>query len=148
MGYFQYPTFYSVNCYGGDNKAAALSPGAAHDRRAASERYTESTDEIGSAARRGARSGWRPFMMNEAGVGTPSLPLFCLVFACAKNLSGKRPSIHYLLQGSIHPNSKSVFSGGRCVGGAVRAGSDGLTFLSLDQLLDTLDDVVASLIMK
>jgi hypothetical protein len=89
MGYFQYPTFYSVNCYGGDNKAAALSPGAAHDRRAASERYTESTDEIGSAARRGARSGWRPFMMNEAGVGTPSLPLFCLVFACAKNLSGK-----------------------------------------------------------
>jgi hypothetical protein len=39
--------------------------------------------------------------MNEAGVGTPSLPLFCLVFACAKNLSGKRPSIHYLLQGSI-----------------------------------------------
>ena len=82
----------NVNCYGGDNKAAALSPGAAHDRRAASERYTESTDEIGSAARRGARSGWRPFMMNEAGVGTPSLPLFCLVFACAKNLSGKRPS--------------------------------------------------------
>ena len=34
------------------------------------------------------------------------------------------------------------------MGGAVRAGSDGLTFLSLDQLLDTLDDVVASLIMK
>ena len=101
MGYFQYPTFYSVNCYGGDNKAAALSPGAAHDRRAATERNTESTDEIGSAARRGARSGWRPFMMNEAGVGTPSLPLFCLVFACAKNLRGKRPSIHYLLQGSI-----------------------------------------------
>jgi hypothetical protein len=48
------------------NKAALLSPGAAHDRRAATERSPESADEIDSAARRGSRSGWRPSMMNEA----------------------------------------------------------------------------------
>jgi hypothetical protein len=28
--------------------------------------------------------------MNEVGDGTPSLPLFSLVFACAKNKCGKR----------------------------------------------------------
>ena len=48
-------------------KRPLLSPGAAHDHRAATERFPESTDEIGSAARRGGRCGWRPSMMNEAG---------------------------------------------------------------------------------
>ena len=67
MGYFQIRPKYSVICCGGDNKAAALNPGAAHDHRAATERFPESTDEIGSAARRGGRCGWRPSMMNEAG---------------------------------------------------------------------------------
>jgi hypothetical protein len=66
MGYFQYPTLYSVNYVAGDNKAAALIPGAAHDHRAATECCPESADEIGSAARRGCRSGWRSSMMNEA----------------------------------------------------------------------------------
>jgi hypothetical protein len=63
MGYFQYPTFYNVNRCGGDNK---VSPGAAHDRRAATERSPESANEIDSAARHGSRSGWQPSMMNEA----------------------------------------------------------------------------------
>ena len=49
MGYFQYPTFYSVNCCVSDNKTAALIPGATHDRRAATERSPESADEIGCA---------------------------------------------------------------------------------------------------
>ena len=66
MGYFQYPTLYSANYIAGDNKAAALIPGAAPDHRAATERSNESADEIGCAARRGCRSGWRPSMMNEA----------------------------------------------------------------------------------
>ena len=66
MGYFQYPTLYSVSCCVSDNKAAALIPGAAPDHRAATERSNESADEIGCAARRGCRSGWRPSMMNEA----------------------------------------------------------------------------------
>ena len=43
-----------------------LSPGAAHDRRAATEGSPESADEIGCASRRGDHSGWRPSMMNEA----------------------------------------------------------------------------------
>ena len=66
MGYFQYPTLHSVNYVAGDNKAAALIPGAAHDRRAATEPSPESAEEIGCAARRGGCSGWRPSMMNEA----------------------------------------------------------------------------------
>jgi hypothetical protein len=66
MGYFQYPTLYSVNYVAGDNKAATLIPGAAHDRRAATEPSPESAEEIGCAARRGGCSGWRPSIMNEA----------------------------------------------------------------------------------
>jgi hypothetical protein len=51
-GVFPISDLYSVKYVAGNNKSAALSPGATHDRRAATERYTESTDEIGSAARR------------------------------------------------------------------------------------------------
>jgi hypothetical protein len=86
MGYLQYPTLYTVNCCSGNNKAAALSPGAAHDHRAATERSPESADEIGCAARRAPR---RPLWMaavnmNEVGDGSPSLACFPLVFVCAK----------------------------------------------------------------
>ena len=45
-------------------KRPLLSPGAAHDHRAATELSPESADEIGCASRRGGRSGWRPSMMN------------------------------------------------------------------------------------
>jgi len=104
MGYFQYPTLYSVNYVAGDNKAAALIPGAAPDRRAATERCPESNDEIGSAARRGGHSGWRPFMMSEA--GSVHHRCRCFVWRIALYLSGKgknyrprnfvgRPPLHY-----------------------------------------------------
>ena len=53
-------------------KRPLLSPGAAHNHRAATERPPESSDEIGCAARSGGRSGWRPFMMNGEEDGTPS----------------------------------------------------------------------------
>ena len=51
-------------------KRPLLSPGAAHNHRAATERSPESADEIGCAARSGGRSGWRPFMMNGEEDGT------------------------------------------------------------------------------
>jgi hypothetical protein len=53
-------------------KRPLLSPGAAHNHRAATERPPESAYEIGCAARSGGRSGWRPFMMNGEEDGTPS----------------------------------------------------------------------------
>jgi hypothetical protein len=95
---FQIPTLYSVSCCGGDNKAAALIPGAAHDHRAATERSPESADEIGCALRRAPR---RPLWMaavhmNEVGDGSPSLACFPLVFACAKKSGAPRhPFIHF-----------------------------------------------------
>ena len=97
MGYFQYPTLYSVNCCVSDNKAAALIPGATHDRRAATERLPESADEIGSAARRGCRSGWRSSMMNEATDVRHGCRCFPLVFECSRVPA----TVHSLLPGSI-----------------------------------------------
>ena len=96
MGYFQYPTLCSVNCCVSDNKAAALIPGATHDHRAATERPPESADEIGSAARRGRRCGWRPSMMNEAADVRHGCRCFPLVFVCAKKSGASRkPFIHF-----------------------------------------------------
>jgi hypothetical protein len=60
-------------------KRPLLNPEAAHDHRAATEHAPESADEIGSAARRGGHSGWRPSMMNGEEDGTHRR-LFCLVF--------------------------------------------------------------------
>jgi hypothetical protein len=53
-------------------KRPLLNPGAAPDHRAATERSTESADEIGCAARRGGSSRRRPSMMNGEEDGTPS----------------------------------------------------------------------------
>ena len=97
MGYFQYPTFYTVKCCVSDNKAAALIPGATHDRRAATERCPESADEIGSAARRGGHSGWRSSMMNEATDVRHVAVVFrlCLnVFPRPGNRSFTSPGVH------------------------------------------------------
>ena len=102
MGYFQYPTLCSVNCCVSDNKAAALIPGAAHDHRAATGRSPECADEIGSAARRGRRCGWRPSMMNEEEEPHHRRRCFPLVFECAKKNArpGTRsftsPPVHYM----------------------------------------------------
>jgi hypothetical protein len=55
-------------------KRPLLSPGTAHNHRAATERSPEIlADEIGCAARRGGRSGWRwrPSMMNGGGGASP-----------------------------------------------------------------------------
>jgi len=105
MGYFQYPTLYSVNCCGGDNKAAALIPGAAHDRRAATERSTESTDEIGSAARRGSHSGWRPSMMNEAGSVRHRWLVFRLCLCAPKK--NAVPGTHSFTSPGVHCQSRN-----------------------------------------
>jgi hypothetical protein len=100
MGYFQYSAYYSVNCCVSDNKAAALIPGAAHDHRAATERSPECADEIGSAARRGCRCGWRPSMMNEAAEFAMVAVVFLLCLCALKNLArpGNRsftcPGVH------------------------------------------------------
>ena len=101
MGYFQYPTFYTVKCCVSDNKAAALIPGATHDRRAATERLPESADEIGSAARRGCRSGWRSSMMNEATDVRPCCRCFLLCLCVISKCSRAAEPVHSLLQGSI-----------------------------------------------
>jgi hypothetical protein len=79
MGYFQIRSKCNVIDAAATTKRPPLSPGTAHNRRAATEpeRSPESADEIGCATRRGGRSGWRPSMMNGGGGASPSLP--CLV---------------------------------------------------------------------
>ena len=77
-------------------KRPLLSPGAAHNHRAATERPPESADEIGSAARRGRRCGWRPSMMNEAVDVRHGCRCFPLVFVSRKGIGALRhPFIHF-----------------------------------------------------
>ena len=90
MGYFQYPTLYSANYIAGDNKAAALIPGAAPDHRAATERSNESADEIGCAARRGGSSGRRPSMMNGEEDGTRSRCFVLCLCEAPKKMGGRQ----------------------------------------------------------
>jgi hypothetical protein len=61
-------------------KRPLLNPGAAPDHSAATERSTESADEIGCAARRRCHYRWRPSMMNGGGGRYGSLACFPLVF--------------------------------------------------------------------
>jgi len=69
-----FPIFHLYTVYieaAATTKRPLLSPGTAHNHRAATEHSPESADEIGCAARRGRRSGWRPSMMNGGGGASP-----------------------------------------------------------------------------